>query len=288
MQILFQQMVNGLANAGTYALIAVGLTRIFGILDVVNFAHGEMYMLGAYFAYVFAVTLNLPFAASFFLSILGGMAVGVLAERIVFCRLQGKPHMNSVIASMGLSLVLANGALMIFTPTPRHIPPPIPEGSFEILGIYLSQMRALVFGVAVVLIVALNLFVERTWMGMGMRAVAQDTVVARLMGIDIQRVSIATFAIGSALAAAAGALVGPLLVVEPHMGGVAGLKAFAVVIMGGMGSIPGAIFAALILGLAEGLAAGFVGAGVKDLIAFVLMILILVFKPTGLWRRRAM
>ena len=288
MQILFQQMVNGLANAGTYALIAVGLTMIFGILDVVNFAHGEMYMLGAYFAYVFAVTLNLPFAASFFLSILGGMAVGVLAERIVFCRLQGKPHMNSVIASMGLSLVLANGALMIFTPTPRHIPPPIPEGSFEILGIYLSQMRALVFGVAVVLIVALNLFVERTWMGMGMRAVAQDTVVARLMGIDIQRVSIATFAIGSALAAAAGALVGPLLVVEPHMGGVAGLKAFAVVIMGGMGSIPGAIFAALILGLAEGLAAGFVGAGVKDLIAFVLMILILVFKPTGLWRRRAM
>lgn len=288
MQIFFQQLVNGLVTGGIYALIAVGLTMIFGILDIVNFAHGELYMLGGYFAYISAVLLALPFSVTFVVSILGGVIVGLLAERIVFRPLQGKAHSNSVIASMGLSLVLANTALMVFSPTPRHIPAPVSDVSLQVLGINVGLLRAIVLMVAVVLMVALTLYVERTWTGIAMRAVAQDLIVARLMGININRIGALTFGIGSGLAAAAGVLVGPLLVVEPHMGAVGGLKAFAVVIMGGMGSIPGAIFAALILGMAESLAAGFIGTGFKELIAFTLMILILVFKPSGLWGRKAM
>jgi len=288
MQILFQQIVNGIVNGGIYALIAVGLTMIFGILNIVNFAHGEMYMLGGYFAYVFAVLLGLPFGVAFILSILGGVVIGLLAERIIFRPLQGKAHMNSVIATMGLSLVLANSALMIFSPTPQHIPAPVPNVSLEILGINFSLLRLIVLCVALALILLLTLYVNRTWTGMAMRAVAQDLTVARLMGIQITHISMKTIGIGSALAAAAGVLIGPLLVVEPHMGSVAGLKAFAVVIMGGMGNIPGAIFAALTLGIAESLAAGFVGTGFKELIAFTIMILILLFRPTGLWGRKAM
>jgi len=285
MEIFFQQVANGLVNAGLYALIAVGLTMIFGILDIVNFAHGEFYMVGAYFAYVFSVLLGLPFTVAFILSIVGGAILGLVSERLVFRPIRGKAHSNSVIASMGLSIVLANVALMVFTATPQRIPAPITDVSLAFVGVNFSLLRTVVLGIAVALIIALTLYVEKTWMGMAMRSVAQDLTVARLMGIDINRVSMVTFGVGSALAATAGALVGPLLVVEPHMGSVAGLKAFAVVIMGGMGSIPGAIFAALILGIAESLAAGFVATGFKDLVAFTLMILILVVKPSGLWAR---
>lgn len=286
MQIFFQQIVNGIVNGGLYALMAVGLTMIFGILDVINFAHGEFYMLGGYLAFVFAGLLELPLAAVFILSILGGAVIGLMAERIIFRPLQGKALANQLIASMGLSIVLANGAAMIFTPTPRHIPASFSDVSLNILGVNFSLLRAVILVVSVVLIVALTIYVERTWMGLAMRSMAQNLTAALLMGIDVTRVSQVTFAIGSALAATAGVLVGPLLVVEPHMGGAAVLKAFAIVIMGGMGSIPGAIIAALVLGISESLAAGYIGSGFKELFAFILMIVILLVKPSGIWVRR--
>lgn len=287
MQIFFQQIVNGIVTGGLYALMAVGLTMIFGILDVINFAHGEFFMLGGYLAFVFAVLLKLPFPAAFILSILGGAAIGLTAERIIFRPLQGKTLANQLIASMGLSIVLANGAAMIFTPTPRHIPAPFADISLEILGVHFSLLRVIILGISVILMIALTIYVERTWMGLAMRTLAQDMRAALLMGIDIIWVRKVTFAIGSGLAATAGVLVGPLLVVEPHMGGVAVLKAFAIVIMGGMGSIPGAIIAALVLGISESLAAGYIGTGLKELIAFTLMIVILLVKPSGIWSRKS-
>ncbi len=240
MQVLIQQLLNGMVSGGVYALIAVGLTMIFGILDIVNFAHGEFYMVGGYLAYLFAVLLHLPYPLVFIFSICGGVIIGLIAERLVFRPIRGKAHSNSVIASMGLSMILANGALMIFTPTPQHIPPPFPDTSVQILGLNFGLLRGFVLIVAVILIVALTLIVERTWMGIAMRSVAQDLVVARLMGIDIDWVSRVTFGLGSGLAAAAGVLVGPLLDVDPNMGSMAGIKAFAVVNMGGNGSITGA------------------------------------------------
>jgi len=282
MGIFIQQVVNGVVNGGIYSLIAVGLTMIFGVLDIINFAHGELYMIGAYLVFVFAVLLKLPFALACVLSLLGGAALGVILERVAFRPLQGRPMANQLIASMGLSIVLANGSAMIFSPTPRHIPSPFRDIPLEVWGVNFSLLRVLILVISVAIIVGLTLFVNRTWIGLAMRTMAQDLTTSYLMGIDTRRVRQITFALGSALAATAGVLVGPLLVVEPHMGGVAVLKAFAIVIMGGMGNIPGAIVAALILGVAESLAAGYIGAGFKEVIAFTLMILILLVKPSGI------
>ena len=283
---LLQQIINGITLGGIYTLVAVGLSMIFGIVNIINFAHGEFYMIGAYLALIVGVTLGLPVALVMAAGIIGGGLLGYISEKLVFKPIRNTPHVNSIVVSMGLSIILANGAISVFTPTPKTIPPLFGTGVVNVFGTYVSVQRLCILLISVILISLLTFFVERTWMGMAMRSVAQDQTTARLMGINIDTVSSVTFIIGTALAAVSGILVGSLFVIEPHMGGVIGLKAFAVVILGGVGSIPGAIVAGMVLGVSETLAAGYLSTGLKDLVAFAIMIGVLLFRPSGIWGRK--
>lgn len=282
LQEILQQLVNGLVTGGIYALIAVGLTMIFGILDIVNFAHGELYMVGAYLTYIFVTQINLPFAVAVAAAVAAAALIGALVEFVIFRPVRFSSPLNSIIVSMGLSIILANGALLIFTATPRALASPV-SGSVDLGGVIVTWDRLLIFAVAAGLFVALTLYVRKTWMGTAMRAVAQDLTAAQLVGININRVSRTTFVISVGLAAVAGALVGPLVVLQPSMGGVAVLKAFAVVILGGIGSVPGAIFASLLLGVVEQFTAAFVSNAFKDFISFAILIAVLMIRPTGLF-----
>lgn len=277
-----QQIINGVVVGGVYALIAVGLTMVFGILDVVNFAHGELYMVGAYAVLLLTTVMKLPIWLSILIAVVLAAGFGALVELAIFRPIRFAPPLNAIIVSMGLSYLLSDGARIVFTPAPRMMPSAV-SGVLNLGGLFVSNQRLLILGVSALLIAALTLFVRYSWIGTAMRCVAQDKVAARLMGINLNQVAAVTFAISAALAAAAGGLIGPLFVVEPSMGARLALKAFAVVILGGVGHVPGAIWAGLLLGVTEALAAGFVATGVKDLIAFALLILVLVVRPTGLF-----
>lgn len=284
-QELFQQLVNGLVTGGIYALIAVGLTMIFGILDIVNFAHGELFMVGAYLTYVFAVHAQFPFFVAVLVAVAAAALIGALVELVIFRPVRFTTPLNSIIVSMGLSIILSNGALLLFTATPRALASPV-TGALNVGGVIVTWDRILIFAVAAVLFTGLTLYVRRTWMGTAMRAVAQDLTAAQLVGININGVSRATFVISVALAASAGALVGPLIVLQPTMGGLPVLKAFAVVILGGIGSVPGAIAASLLLGTVEQFTAAFISNGLKDFVSFAILILVLMIRPTGLFGQK--
>jgi len=244
-------------------------------------------MLGAYATLLLVTVVNLPIG----LAILGAIAIsavfGLVIERGIFRPIRFAPPLNAIIASMGLSYLLSDSARIVFTPVPKMMPATV-AGVLNVGGILVSYQRVLVLIVAMALIAALTLFVRYSWIGIAMRCVAQDMVAARLMGINLNRVAATTMAISAGLAAAAGGLIGPLFVVEPHMGASLLLKAFAVVILGGVGNVAGAIAAGLLLGVTEALAAGFIATGLKDLVAFVILILVLVVRPTGLLGRTSL
>jgi branched-chain amino acid transport system permease protein len=282
-QELIQQIANGLVLGSTYALIALGLTVIYGILGIVNWAHGELYMLGAFAGLFLVVNMHLPFIVG----LLGSMAImavfGIVMERLVFRPLRHADEMNVIIGTLGISIFLMNAAIVVFSPNPMRFPTEYSEHFFSFLGISITVQRLLVFLTTVALIAILSYVIKYTAIGKAMRACEQNPTAARLMGIDINRVSIITCAIGSALAAAAGTLVGPIFLVAPQMGLMAIGKVFAVVILGGMGNVQGAIWAAFILGLAESLTAGFVSSYYKDIVTFVILISVLIVKPQGLF-----
>ncbi len=281
MSIFFQQIVNGLVLGSSYALIALGLTMIYGILYIANFAHGPIYMLGAYFCY-FALTLfGIPYLLSIFVSMAFTALVGITAERIVFRPLRDSPHSTGFIGALGLFIIFENIAGVLWGHDFRSFPPIYPK-VIKIFGIYLTVQRLLIVSMAVLLIIALDFLVRKTALGRRIRAVAQDRRAAALVGISVDHVSTMTFAIGSALAAAAGALLGPILVLYPTMGAILIVKAFVVIILGGMGSIRGAILGGYILGVVESLGAGYISSTYRDLYAFVILILVLSFKPQGL------
>lgn len=281
---LLQQLTNGIVVGGIYALMAVGLTMVFGILNVVNFAHGELYMVGAYIALLFVTVIKLPIALSIILAVVLAALLGVVVERTIFRPLRFAPSHNTIIASMGLSYLLADSAHHIFSPAPRTMPEAV-VGVLEIGGVFVSHQRILILVVSALLIIGLNLFVRYSWLGTAMRCVSQDKTAARLMGINLNKVMALTMAISAGLAAAAGGLLSPLYVVEPGMGARLGLKAFAVVILGGVGNVNGAIFAGLLLGVTESLAVQvpWIGSAYKDLVAFVMLIAVLFVKPSGLF-----
>lgn len=280
--VLAQQVVNGLVTGGVYALVAVGLTMIFGILDIVNFAHGELYMLGAYGTMIFSSILGLPFFLAIILAALVIGLVGVLCERLILRPIRFSPQTNTIIATMGLSIFLSNAALLIWSPTPRMLESPV-GGTLVLAGVRIANDRLLILAVSVLAVAALQIFVRRTWTGNAMRAVSQDLVASRLMGINVNKVAMSTFFIGAGFAAVAGGLVGPLYVLEPKMGFDIAIKAFAVVILGGVGNVSGAIFAAILLGVTENLTAGFIATGLKDFVSFLILILVLLVKPSGIW-----
>jgi len=282
---LLQHLVNGLVLGGTYALLGIGLTLIFGLMNVVNFAHGEFYTLGAYLTFAGASMLRLDFLLAVAAAILGGGLAGAACERVLLRPLAGESIDTTMLATIGLWIVLQNGELLAWGGVARSIAHPFPTRPVVLGPVSLAPLRLAVLGAALVLIVGAHLLIHRTSLGVAMRATFQDRETAALMGIEIGRIRTLTFAVGSGLAAAAGALLGPIFLVYPAMGDLAALKAFAVVILGGLGSFAGATLGGLLLGVAEELGAGYVSSGYRDAVGFVIIILVLLFRPAGLFAR---
>lgn len=285
LDLVLQLIANGVVTGGVYVLVALGLTLIFGVLGVVNFAHGEFYMLGGYLGLMAGIALKLPFFAALGLAMAGVAVFGAVSERLVFRPLRAVAPTGTIISSFGLAVVMQNLALLVFGPQPQLIRTPLSAVRFEFFGVFLTAQRALIPLVAALLVLILHLLLHHTWMGRSLRAVSQQSTVASLVGIDTNRVAMVTFAIGAALAAGAGVLMGSVFLMQPTIGGMIALKSFTVVILGGMGNVYGAVGAGLLLGAAESLTAGLVTNEFKDIVAFLLVILVLLLRPSGLFGR---
>ena len=287
-----QHLINGLSLGSIYALIALGYTMVFGVLRLINFAHSEVYMVGAFFGYYTARHFNLADNPSF-LSLLFIMAVamvgcaclGYLIERLAYRPLRGSPSINSLITAIGVSLFLQFTGQLIFGSDPKFFPQVYqPAGGWEWGELKLNPVQVNVFLLSVVLMVILQYIIFRTRLGRAMRAVSFNRDNARLMGIPTDKVISFTFMLGSALAGAAGVLVGLVYPkIEPLMGTMPGLKAFVAAVLGGIGNIVGAVIGAITLGLAEEFLVAYGKSTYRDALAFVVLILILLFKPTGLF-----
>ncbi|UFJ43019.1 branched-chain amino acid ABC transporter permease [Brevibacillus humidisoli] len=286
MELFFQQMVNGLVVGSIYSLVALGITLIYGIMQLPNFAHGHLYMLGAY------LTLSMMslYGSAYWPAILVSVAVmvvfGMLLERLVFRPLHNAPHINAMIAAVGVMLFLESAARKIWGADYRRLESPY-EDVMNLFGLTITQQRAIIILAAIVLMVGLNLFLKRTVIGATIEAMAQNREGAFLVGINANKVSLLTFGIASGLAAAAASLAAPINLVYPSMGAMVNLKAFVIIVLGGMGSIPGAVLGGYILGLAESMSGTYLNSEYKDLIAFVILVLILTLKPTGLFAKEA-
>jgi branched-chain amino acid transport system permease protein len=293
---LLQQLINGLSLGAIYALIALGYTMVYGILKLINFAHGEVFMVGAYSGYYFATWLGIEqLEASgqgfpIYLAVLvlvAAMAVaaflGMTIERLAYRPVRKAPRLTPLITAIGVSLLLQNLGMLVFTPNPRRYPPILTEVRYELGGVIVTNVKLTIFVVAILLMVGLHLFVQRTWTGKAMRAVSMNLDAARLMGINGDRTISWTFAIGSGLAAAGGLLFGlDQITINPLMGVLTGLKAFVAAVLGGIGNIPGAVLGGLIIGMAEQLTAGYLSPDYRDAITFLILIVILILKPEGL------
>lgn len=285
MELFLQQLFNGIMFGSTYAIVALGLTLVMGILHIPNFAHGHLYMLGGYITYFFISNLGFGYWYSLLLSMVILGFVGVLMERIVFRPLTDQPPINAFIAAIGALIFLESLALVIWGPQGMRIPNPHPQ-IINAFGITMEAQRLLVVGGAIVLIVLLHLFLKKTTTGTTIEAVAQNREGAMLTGINVNRVSSMTFFISAATAAVAASFLSPIFILSPGMGAVLGMKAFIIVILGGMGSVPGAILGGYFLGLIEALGGGYISAEYKDVFAFGALILVLSIKPTGLFGKQ--
>ena len=282
---LLQHVANTLILGGTYALLGIGLTLIFGIMRVVNFTHGELYAFGAYGVYLVTASLGLNFFLGLLAAVAAGAALGALIELVLLRPMLGADIDITMLIMIGAWIVLQNSELFVWGGVAKSIPTPFPEEPLVIGPVSVSWLRVFVLAVAILLIVGTYWMVDRTRLGKAMRATFQDPDTAALMGVDINRIYNITFAFGSALAAAAGALLGPVFLVTPTMGDLASLKAFAIVILGGLGSITGATIGGFILALAEEIGAGYISSGYRDAMGFLIIIAVLLVKPTGLFAR---
>ncbi|MFZ5634877.1 MAG: branched-chain amino acid ABC transporter permease [Bacillota bacterium] len=284
MELFLQQIFNGIMLGSTYAVVALGLTLVFGILHIPNFAHGSLYMLGAYVCFFAMTKMGFGFWVAMAVAVAVLAVVGIVVERLVYRPLRDQPEMNSFISALGALTILDAGVIVIWGPQAYRVPNPYP-GTVELLGITMTQQRLLLIVSAIILIVLLQLFIKKTTPGTTIEAVAQNREGAMLVGINVNRVSSLTFAISTGTAAAAACLVAPIFMISPDMGTNLITKAFVIVILGGLGSIPGAIVGGYILGIIEALGGGYISADYKDVFAFGALLLILAIKPTGLFGR---
>lgn len=289
-QEFLQHMTNGISLGSLYALIAIGYTMVYGILRLINFAHGDIFMIGAYLTYYGITYTPIPWYIVFILvPILTGI-LGIILERLAYKPLRGAPRITILISAIGASFLLQNLGILIFGGRPKAFPiPEIFKNVAKIGGVSIGYINFIIPIVTVVLLVGLNIFIQKTRTGMAMRALSKDYEAASLMGIDINRTISITFFIGSLLAAMGGIMWGikyPQLM--PHMGVLPGLKCFIAAVVGGIGNITGAVIGGFILGLGEILIVAFLPSltGYRDAFAFVLLIVILLFKPTGLMGKK--
>jgi branched-chain amino acid transport system permease protein len=279
-EVLIQALLNGFGLAVVYVLVALGLTLIFSILEIINFAHGEFYMLGGFVTYYAYAVGGLNYFATVILAVVVVGAAGVLAERIVFRRLRGKT-LNAFIVSLGLLWVLQASAQLSFGVLDKPVPSSI-SGVVRAGGVAVSRERLMVILTAAALIAGLYVFLKWTRVGQAMRAAAQDPDAAALQGVNIEMVSMLGFGVGCALAGAAGALLAPVFAVSPTMGALPVVKAFIIIIVGGMGSLPGAVLGGLLLGAVEGVGTLYMSSAAVNMLGFLMVIAILLVRPRGL------
>jgi len=296
MDFFVQQLVNGLTLGSVYALIALGYTMVYGILKLLNFAHGEVYMIGAFIGYGVLIGLGGPEAPvvpvavlillMFLAAMVGSGVLGVTIERFAYRPLRNSPRIAPLISAIGVSFFLQATALLLFTAKFRSYDTPdliSPSTGIDAGPLRISLVRILVIVSAILLMVALTLLVARTKLGKAMRATAFDREAAAMMGIDVDRVIVMTFLIGSALAGAAGVMVGLVYSRIFHfMGFIAGLKGFTAAVIGGIGSIPGAMLGGLLIGMAESFTAAYVSSTFQNLIVFAILVVVMLVRPTGL------
>ncbi len=296
LQVLGQNVLNALQLGSVYALIALGYAMVYGILTMINFAHGDIFMVGAYLSLAAAVfLLGLPFKVPMALVFVGALLfsmfltalLGVTVERLAYRPLRQAPRVSAVITALGVGLFLENFTLAILGPQPRHVPSLIPMKPWNIAGLTLTPLQVLIILLAALLMVLLDLLIRRTLLGTAMRAISYNRPIVPLMGVPVDRVISLTFAVGSAIAAAGGLLYGLAYpVLDPYMGIRIGWWAFIAAVVGGIGNIRGAMLGGYILGAVEIFTPVLLPASTyRDFVAFSLLLLLLVFKPTGLLGR---
>ncbi len=281
--LLPQVIINGVTLGTNYILMALGFTLIFGVLRIVNFAHGEFYMLGAFFVLTAIVKFEVNYLLAAIAAVLVIGLLGYLTEEVIFRRFRDK-ELEGMIIALGLSILLQNLGLVAWGPYDLSIPP-VFTGVLKIGTLFYPLERLMVVLLSFLLMAGFYLFLKKTKLGLAIQAIAQDTEIAKVQGMRINRLYPLAFAIGTGLAAAAGAVIGPLFQLNPWMGIMPQVKAFIVVILGGIGSIPGAFLGGLILGVAESFVSTYASKALADLLGFILVIGILLFRPSGLFGR---
>jgi branched-chain amino acid transport system permease protein len=282
MQDLLQQLLNGLSQGSIYALIAVGYTMIYGIIQLINFAHGDVIMVGAYVA-LGAALMGFGFIPCLVIAMLTCAILGVVIERVAYRRVRPVSRLAALTSAIGVSLFLEYIMMYFLGADIRSFPPEIlAERTYTLGGVIITNKDLLVLGTTLVLVIVLQFIIYRTRTGKAMRAVSYDGQAAQLMGVNVNYTVAITFFIGSAMAAAAGMLYGICFNVQPLMGLMPGLKAFIAAVLGGIGSVPGAMLGGILLGMTEALVAAFGGSMYRDAVAFIILILILLIRPTGL------
>jgi len=278
-----QQLINGISLGSIYALIALGYTMIYGIIKLINFAHGDIYMVGAYIGFFAITMMHVSIVPALLISMIITGLLGMLVERLAYKPLRQAPRISVLITAIGVSFFLEYTMMYFVSPTPRTFPGVFDDVALHFGSFMVNGQQLLIFGITFILMVVLTYIVQKTKIGKAMRAVSFDVETAQLMGIDADRVISITFGIGSALAAAAGVLVGVYYnSIDPLMGIMPGLKAFVAAVLGGIGILPGAMAGGLILGVIEALVSGFISSTFRDAAAFAILILVLLFKPSGL------
>lgn len=278
-----QQIINGISLGSIYALIALGYTMVYGIIRLINFAHGDVFMVGAFIGFYAIKYAGLGFIPALIIAMVICALLGVVIERIAYKRLRNASRIAALITAIGVSLLIEYGTIYLRGAQPEAFPQVLPNQSYNFLGATISSASIFILCVSVFLMIILQFIVRRTKIGKAMRAVSHDAEAARLMGINVDRTISATFAIGSALAGAAGVIFGIYYTkIEPLMGVIPGLKAFVAAVLGGIGIIPGAAIGGLVLGLVETLVSALGYSNWRDAAAFIILILILIFKPSGI------
>lgn len=281
---LIQQLINGISLGSIYALIALGYTMIYGIIKLINFAHGDIYMVGAYIGFFAISQMGLGIVPALLISMVVTAALGMVVEKLAYKPLRHAPRISVLITAIGVSFLLEYVTMYFVTPTPRTFPNVMDNVTFNVGPFVINGQQLLILGITFFLMVILTYIVQKTKTGKAMRAASFDVETAQLMGIDANQIISMTFAIGSALAAAAGVLVGVYYnSIDPLMGIMPGLKAFVAAVLGGIGILPGAVVGGLILGVIEALVSGFISSTFRDAAAFAILILVLLFRPAGIF-----
>ncbi|MCZ8042769.1 MAG: branched-chain amino acid ABC transporter permease [Beijerinckiaceae bacterium] len=281
---ILQQTINGLAIGGVYVLIALGLTTVFGILGIAHFAHGSISMFGGYLTYFLMTGQGLPLIAAIPIALVAGVLLGVLVEMLAYRPVRHANHINAFIVALGLTMMVEGINLQFFGHEQIVIPTTLSR-VFDINRVTVPELRLYVILSAILLVVAMMIFVEKTKTGQAIRAVAENRDAAILMGVNVTTIPLIVFGISTALGVAAGIMVGALFAIAPGIGEGLVVKGFAVLILGGLGSFPGAILGGTVLGITESIAAGFISSAYKDVIAFAVMIIVLLVRPQGLLGR---